>query len=201
MLLHDYKFEISFPECNPFAQTVNAIAVLSKDISDVLPYLASVIAYCNYDDNTKTLTFRKEGKAVAVYSRQIAISKLKDKDEAKQVLEELKDMINITYENRHNIQPCYKKGGELKYLDVFKLLPGTNCKDCGEPTCLAFATRLVQQEVNIAKCHPLFSRQFEDKRNKLLGLLRNAGYEVPNSEYLNNSHIIYNIGTPKRKME
>jgi ArsR family metal-binding transcriptional regulator len=201
MLLHDYKFEISFPECNPFAQTVNAIAVLSKDISDVLPYLASVIAYCNYDDNTKTLTFRKEGKAVAVYSRQIAISKLKDKDEAKQVLEELKDMINITYENRHDIQPCYKKGGELKYLDVFKLLPGTNCKDCGEPTCLAFATRLVQQEVNIAQCSPLFSGQFEDKRNKLLGLLRNAGYEVPNSEYLNNSHIIDTIETPEREVD
>ena len=179
MLLHDYKFEISLPECNPFAQTVNAIAVLSDDISDVLPYLASVVAYCNYDDNAKTLTFRKEGKAVAVYPRQIAISKLKDKDEARQVLEELKNLINSTYENWHNIQPCYKKGGELKYLNVFKLLPGTNCKECGEPTCLAFATRLVQQEVNVAQCLPLLSGRFEDKRNKLLSLIRNAGYEVP----------------------
>jgi ArsR family metal-binding transcriptional regulator len=179
MLLHDYKFEMSLPECNPFAQTVNAIAELSDDIGEALPYLASVITPCNYDDHTKILTFRKEGKAIAVYPRQIAISKLKDEYEAREALEELKDLINSTYENRHNIQPCYKKGGELKYLDVFRLLPGTNCRECGEPTCLAFATRLVQQEVNLSQCHPLFSGQFEEKRGKLLDMLQAAGYEIP----------------------
>ena len=179
MLLHDYKFETSLPECNPFAQTVNAIAELSDDIGEALPYLASVITPCNYDDSTKTLTFRKEGKAIAVYPRQIAISKLKDEDEARQALDELKDLINSTYENRHNIKPRFKKGGELKYLDVFKLLPRTNCKECGQPTCLAFATRLVQQEANIAQCSPLFSGQFEEKRGKLSDMLQAAGYEAP----------------------
>jgi ArsR family metal-binding transcriptional regulator len=179
MLLHDYKFETSLPECNPFAQTVNAIAELSDDIGEALPYLATVIKLCSYDDATKILTFRKEGKAIAVYPRQIAISKLKDEDEARKALDELKDLINSTYENRNNIQPCYKKGGELKYLDVFRLLPGTNCKECGEPTCLAFATRLVQQETDIAQCSPLLSGQFEEKRGKLLDMLKTAGYGVP----------------------
>jgi ArsR family metal-binding transcriptional regulator len=179
MLLHSYKFEISLPECNPFAQTLNAIAELSDDIGEALPYLASVITPCNYDDSTKTLTFRKEGKAMAVYPRQIAVTKLRDREEAKQVLEDLKALINTTYENRNNIQPCYKKGGELKYLDVFRLLPGTNCKECGEPTCLAFATRLVQQEANIAQCPSLFNDQFEEKRGKLLDMLKTAGYGVP----------------------
>ena len=179
MLLHDYKFEMSLPECNPFAQTVNAIAELSDDIGEALPYLATVIKLCSYDDATKILTFRKEGKAIAVYPRQIAISKLKDEDEARKALDELKDLINTTYENRNNIQPCYKKGGELKYLDVFRLLPGTNCKECGEPTCLAFATRLVQQETDIAQCSPLFNERFEEKRRKLLDMLQAAGYEIP----------------------
>ena len=30
----------------------------------------------------------------------------------------------------------------LKALDIFKLLPKTNCKKCGCPTCLAFAMKL-----------------------------------------------------------
>jgi ArsR family metal-binding transcriptional regulator len=179
MLLKDYTFETSLPECNTFAETINAIANLYEDISEVLPYLAAVIKLCSYDDATKILTFKRDGKGIAMYPRQIAVTKLKDREEAKRVLDELKALINSTYDNRHNIQPCYKKGGELKYLDVFRLLPGTNCKECDEPTCLAFATRLVQQEVNISQCHPLFSGQFEEKRRKLLDMLRAAGYEIP----------------------
>ena len=179
MLLKDYTFETMLPECNPFAQTVNAIANLTEDIGEVLPYLAAVIKVCTYDDATKILTFKRDGKGVAMYPRRITVTKLKDREEAIRVLDELKALINKTYDNRHDIQPCYKKGGELKYLDVFKLLPGTNCKECGEPTCLAFAARLVQQEATIDQCAPLFSGQFEEKRGKLLGMLKTAGYGVP----------------------
>jgi ArsR family metal-binding transcriptional regulator len=179
MLLRNYKFETSLPECNPFAQTVNAIAELSDDIGEALPYLASVITPCHYDDSTKTLTFKRDGKGIAMYPRQIAVTKLRDREEAAQVLDELKDLINSTYDKRGNIQPCYKKGGELKYLDVFKLLPGTNCGECGQPTCLAFATKLVQQEADISLCSPLFSGRFDEKRKKLFEILQGAGYEIP----------------------
>jgi ArsR family metal-binding transcriptional regulator len=179
MLLKSYTFETSLPECNPMAETLNAIASLSDDIGETLPYLTSVIKLCSYDDNTKTLTFKQDGKGIAMYPRQIAVTKLRDREEAEQVLDELKDLINSTYDRRGNIQPCYKKGGELKYLDVFKLLPGTNCKECGEATCLAFATRLVQQETNIARCLPIFNGKFEEKRKRLLEMLKTAGYDIP----------------------
>jgi len=179
MLLNDYTFETMLPECNTFAETINAIASLSEDIGEVLPYLATVIKLCGYDDNTKILTFKRDGKGIAMYPRQIAVTKLRDREEAKQVLDELKDLINSTYDKRGNIQPCYKKGGGLKYLDVFKLLPGTNCGECGQPTCLAFAARLVQQEATIDQCSPLFNERFEEKRKKMLEMLQGASYEVP----------------------
>ena len=179
MLLKSYTFETMLPECNTFAETINAIASLSDDIGEALPYLASVIQRCSYDDNAKTLTFKQDGKGIAMYPRQIAVTKLRDREEAARVLEQLKDFINQTYENRQNIEPCYKKGIELKYLDVFKLLPGTNCGKCGQPTCLAFATKVVQQEASIAQCSPLFGEQFAEKRKKLLDMLQSAGYEVP----------------------
>ena len=40
----------------------------------------------------------------------------------------------------------------LKALDIFKLLPKTNCKKCGAPTCLAFAMKLAQNQVKLADC-------------------------------------------------
>ncbi|NIU39377.1 hypothetical protein GWN65_05265, partial [Candidatus Bathyarchaeota archaeon] len=32
---------------------------------------------------------------------------------------------------------------------VYKLLPGTNCKECGEKNCMAFAAKLVNREASI----------------------------------------------------
>jgi acetyl-CoA decarbonylase/synthase complex subunit gamma len=40
----------------------------------------------------------------------------------------------------------------LKALDIFKLLPKTNCKKCGCPTCLAFAMKLAQKQTSLDQC-------------------------------------------------
>jgi acetyl-CoA decarbonylase/synthase complex subunit gamma len=40
----------------------------------------------------------------------------------------------------------------LKGLDIFKLTPKTNCKECGEPTCMAFSMKVAQGSVSIDKC-------------------------------------------------
>jgi len=40
----------------------------------------------------------------------------------------------------------------LTALDIFKNLPKTNCKDCGFPTCLAFAMQLAAKKVELDKC-------------------------------------------------
>ena len=40
----------------------------------------------------------------------------------------------------------------LTGLDIYKLLPKTNCKDCGFATCLAFAMALAQKKVSLDKC-------------------------------------------------
>ena len=40
----------------------------------------------------------------------------------------------------------------LKGLDIFKLTPKTNCKDCGSPTCMAFSMKVAQGAVPLEKC-------------------------------------------------
>jgi len=40
----------------------------------------------------------------------------------------------------------------LTGLEIFKLLPKTNCKKCGMPTCLAFAMQLAQKRVKLDDC-------------------------------------------------
>ena len=40
----------------------------------------------------------------------------------------------------------------LSGVEIFKLLPKTNCKKCGHPTCLAFAMKLAQRQASIDAC-------------------------------------------------
>ncbi|MFH2069977.1 MAG: acetyl-CoA decarbonylase/synthase complex subunit gamma [Elusimicrobiota bacterium] len=40
----------------------------------------------------------------------------------------------------------------LTGLDIYKLLPKTNCKKCGLPTCLAFAMALASKKTSLDKC-------------------------------------------------
>ena len=40
----------------------------------------------------------------------------------------------------------------LTGLEIFKLLPKTNCKKCGMPTCLAFAMQLAQKRAKLDDC-------------------------------------------------
>ena len=40
----------------------------------------------------------------------------------------------------------------LSGVEIFKLLPKTNCKKCGSPTCLAFAMKLAQRQASLDSC-------------------------------------------------
>ena len=40
----------------------------------------------------------------------------------------------------------------LSGLDIYKLLPKTNCKKCGSPTCLAFAMKLAMKKASLDEC-------------------------------------------------
>ena len=40
----------------------------------------------------------------------------------------------------------------LTAMDIFKLLPRTNCRDCGQATCLAFAMQIAQKRAKLEDC-------------------------------------------------
>ncbi|KZX10397.1 acetyl-CoA decarbonylase/synthase complex subunit gamma [Methanobrevibacter filiformis] len=52
-------------------------------------------------------------------------------------------------------------------MDVYKLLPQTNCEECGEASCMAFATKLSDKEIALEKCSELDEKQFA-KLEKLI---------------------------------
>lgn len=56
----------------------------------------------------------------------------------------------------------------LNAMMIYKLLPQTNCRVCGEPNCMAFAVKLINRSVELKQCTPLFEEeQYAEKAEKL----------------------------------
>ncbi|MDD1693157.1 MAG: acetyl-CoA decarbonylase/synthase complex subunit gamma [Methanoregula sp.] len=56
---------------------------------------------------------------------------------------------------------------EISPIDVYKLLPRTNCGECHEANCMAYATRLVNGELLLSDCPPLHTAEYHNAREKL----------------------------------
>ena len=177
MLLHSCKITRTLP-CLADPEKIRVIAEISDEIHEAFPYLNAILKGCIYNHPALTLTIKKDGKLFTLHAHHITLAKIEDEKEAEEILGGLRDLINETYEKRDQIEPNYSKGESLRALDIFRLLPGTSCKKCGELTCLAFAVRLVGQEIEVAKCIPLFSETFREKRKVLVELLHAAGFNV-----------------------
>lgn len=68
---------------------------------------------------------------------------------------------------------------KISPLDVFNLLPKTNCGICGEDTCFAFAVKVADRKVDLELCTPLFEEEnYRKSQGKLMVLLRPAVREV-----------------------
>ena len=60
---------------------------------------------------------------------------------------------------------------EISPIDVYRLLPKTNCGECHEANCMAFATRLVNGELMLADCPPLHTAEYQVSHDELALLL------------------------------
>ncbi|ABW68683.1 (Fe-S)-binding protein [Desulfosudis oleivorans] len=143
MLLETYHLEIFNSECMPGAMGVHCFAHLDQDVSEALPYLNAVLGGDVYLSDPPSVTFKAQGKLITVSGRKIAINALKDEAEAGKLVEWLKNEINQAWENRAEITPCYKGRAKPQLIEILKLLPRTNCKKCGQPTCMVFAAQVM----------------------------------------------------------
>jgi len=163
MLLKSYTKEIFNNECMPGAMSVQCFAHLNEDVGDALPYLNASLLGHIYIKDPPSVTFKIQGKLITVHSKKIAVNALKDEEEATKIIEWLKSEINAAWENRENIEPSYVSSPAPKIFEILKLLPKTNCKSCGQPTCMVFASMVAEGAKRPEDCPSLD----DDTRKKL----------------------------------
>jgi len=158
---------------------IRIFADFSNDVSEILPYSNAKLPNSSYNDDGPTLTFMRGPTLITIYPRKIAAAKVDDESAAVLLLEWIRDLINDTYKNKDSIEPSYERAIRLNPIELYKYLPKTNCGECGELTCLAFAVKALSAERKIAKCLPLLKPEFKENRMVLFQLLEAMGFEVP----------------------
>jgi len=171
MLIKDYDIEVFTPPCEPGAERFSARALLLTDISEVLPYLNATLRGAVYNRAANTLTWKKGGHNIAFHPYEIDTSNVEDRAAAVEELEGLIELVNRTWERRAEITPDTSERQRLTAMALYKLLPGTNCKQCGQPTCWNFALKLAASQVELTACTPLYEPAYAERLASLEALL------------------------------
>jgi ArsR family metal-binding transcriptional regulator len=175
MLIEKYDVEVFTPPCEPGAERYAARARLTVDISEVLPYLNATLRGAIYHSSANALTWKKGGHNIAFHAYEVAASNVNDREGAEKELRGLIDLVNRTWERRAEVTPDTATRQRPTPMAIYKLLPNTNCKQCGEATCYSFALKLAVSQKKLADCPPLREPQYIEK----LAALQEIVIEAP----------------------
>jgi len=146
------------------------IAQFDRDISEVMPYLNATLQGAVFTPAYPSLGFSMGHRMVTLYGTRLAVGKTDEIADTWRSMAWVKDLVNETWTKRETIEPCTEQRQKPQPLEIFKRLPRTNCRDCGEATCMAFAARLARGEAVLTGCPHLYQAENEELRTALLTL-------------------------------
>ena len=146
----------------------------SRPIDAVLPLLNAIlpnVISCN--PRASSLVLRRKPGFITLTPDTVYITQVKDADEEIELLRAVRDLLNQTWDTRDQITPRNEERRTPRPLDVWELLPRTNCRVCGEATRMAFAFALLEARRRVDECAPLMEPDGAEQRETLRGLLGN----------------------------
>ncbi len=162
-LIENYTISYNYPACDAGSDLFIADIEVNRDLTELLPYLNATEENTKYLPKSNWLKFIFRGYPqhedgswdVAVRERKISVKIFDDNKVAKKICEELIHYLNDFELKKGEIKPSYKEWNPPQAIEIYKNLPKTNCQQCGLATCLAFATKLVLEEMIPENCPDL----------------------------------------------
>jgi ArsR family metal-binding transcriptional regulator len=160
---------VTIQQIKPCIVAENMIRVLMQldsKLNEVIPVLVAKYppGNVNYIENKKILTLNIYNRLVTLYpSGKISMNKTIDKEDALEVVTNLMKVINEAYNelnsgNLVDYDELREKLSKIGPLTLYNCLPKTNCEECGEATCMAFAIKLLSGDIQFDKCTPLMNK-------------------------------------------
>lgn len=186
--------KVTLQQIKPCIIAENMIRVLMQldnEISEIIPILVTQYppGKVNYIENKQILTLNIYQRLVTLYpSGKISMNKTVDKEDALEVVTSIMEVINRVYIELNrgdavDYSEMKEKLSKIGPLPLYKCLPKTDCEECGEVTCMAFAIKLLSGDIKLDKCKSLYDgRHSADVSclKELLGpqIMKTMGWDV-----------------------
>ena len=163
--------------CMADPEKIKFIAQADKPLGDILSILYLYMPNSNYSESLAMMSYKQSQRLVTVFANgKVSMTYVKDRQEAEKLVEELRGTLNraIVHYISHG-KPDSKLVEAKKKVNVnmvYQLLPRSDCKECGEAGCYAYAVRLVNGDVDLEKCKPLLTVTSLEKMNSLKSMMQ-----------------------------
>ncbi len=174
-LIDSYNIELTEPACHVGVLQYGALVTLPNDISAIFPYINALEVKAVYDHDNRILIWKEAGQKYAFRPCDIGIAGVGNLEDARKIASEMVDRLNRIWQKRDTITPDFTERRPPPVLGIFKLLPGTNCRQCGYSTCMAFAAALSRGAARLEDCPPLSQAESVENRDKLQGIICQSG--------------------------
>jgi ArsR family metal-binding transcriptional regulator len=166
-LITDYRFELVEDHHSPGSGRYGLRVILSTDISASFPYLNAMLNDTLYDHENSILIGTSNRRRYAFRPHEIQAGMVKDTSEAPKIADEVIKLVNQVWKDRENITPSLRERELPTVYEIYKLLPGTNCKECGFPTCLACAADIRNGVISLDVCPLLSKPEYQQNREQI----------------------------------
>lgn len=176
--IENLKVRVSPAKCPSGEANITVDAVWPEPLEGVVEALALMLPplKVTYSREFGSVTFKVRGRMVGVYSSGRVSFCARDIEEAKDTLRQLKALIS---EAKGRVMwggapdpATAESWSTLSALTLYRYMPKTNCKKCGELTCLAFAAKVLAGERRLGECPAL---KLSENRHLVEALEREYG--------------------------
>lgn len=158
--------------CMADPSKIIVIGETDATIDVVMPLLNAILPnVISYYPMAGVMSLRRRPGLITLYPRRVQITQVDDVDDGLRMLAVVRDLLNQTWTRREQIQPKTETRRLPRPLDVYELLPRSNCRACGAATCMAFAFGLLENRFRPEQCPVLSEAEFDGRRQALVDIL------------------------------
>ena len=132
--------------------TVMANFYFEEDMGPLFPYINAVAERAELYDRPPMVRFVFKGIYCAVYPHRCIASPMESQEHVRDFVDELVTYLTSILERKDEIVPRHTVFRPGAVPQILRLLPKTNCGDCGLKTCMTFAAMVAKQQVSPSQC-------------------------------------------------
>jgi DNA-binding CsgD family transcriptional regulator/ArsR family metal-binding transcriptional regulator len=125
---------------------------LNMDIAPLFPFINAVANKVELYQDPLMVRFTFDQRLCVLYPENGLATPFNDHSEAVNFTNRLMAFLNDIYSRLDEIVPKQRTFRRVSVVEILKLLPKTNCRECGFASCMAFAATLRQQETIPEMC-------------------------------------------------